>query len=422
MIHNETVICEYHNGIIGFSCIENRWEDLFFEPSDSPHRVGNIYVARVVDTPTNLDAVFVEISKGVRCFLPQKEQLHTRASENRKNRLREGDEIPVQIIKDAVKTKDAVVSERLSLTGKYIVITSENNVCGYSSAFRTSQRNLLKDYLGQIDDFEYSDKVLKYQKDYGIIFRTSLADEMNALERCGSNKDTANGIYNALFEELLCEIGTMCERMEQLIHKGKTRTIYSVLHEEMPNYIVHAWDRCPERIITDIPSVYDKLIEYQQEYGKVAETELVLRDPAEYSLSKIHSVETKVEELLKPRVWLKSGANIVIEQTEALTVIDVNTGKNESKIGHDELSYSVNLEAAHEIMRQIRLRHISGMILIDFINMTSKAYNNQLMNELTRLAKSENIKTSVIDMTALGLVEMTRVKKDIFLNQLINNA
>lgn len=417
MIKRETVICQYKTGILGFSCIDNRWESLFYDPGNLQHRIGNIYVARVIDTPQNLDAAFVEIAKGVRCFLPLKEQLPSRRGDCASNRLREGDEIPVQIIKEAVKTKDAVVSERLSLTGKYIVITNENNICGYSNAFRTSGRSQIKEYFAALAEFTCTDGVLRYCKPYGLIFRTALADELHARE-----KGQTPGSSERLFEEVWAEIQHMTEQMETLLQKGKTRTIYSILHEEEPEYLTRAADNAPERIITDLREVYDRLLMRQNQDSGLSGIDIVFRDPAEYPLSKIHCVDSRITELMKPRVWLKSGAYLVIEHTEAMTVIDVNSGKNESGISHEELCLQINLESAREIMRQIRLRHISGIIVIDFMKMTSPKHNNQLMTELTSLAKKERIKTSVIDMTALGLVEMTRVKKEIFLHQLLTNA
>ena len=128
------------------------------------------------------------------------------------------------------------------------------------------------------------------------------------------------------------------------------------------------------------------------------------------SLPKLYGLNTKIQELLQPKVWLPSGSYLVIEQTEAMYVIDVNSGKNNTKKSNASYISSINMEAAREIMRQIKLRNLSGIILIDFINMEEEAMQEQLMQELKKLARMDRIPTTIVDMTALGLVEITRKK------------
>jgi ribonuclease G len=129
-----------------------------------------------------------------------------------------------------------------------------------------------------------------------------------------------------------------------------------------------------------------------------------------YPINKLYSIESKIEALLNKKVWLKSGAYLVIEKTEAMYVIDVNSGKNISKKANEEYIYSINVEAAREIMYQLRLRNLTGMILVDFINMDSDEDKQCLLDELSKYAKRDKIKTMVVDMTALDLVEITRQK------------
>ena len=128
-------------------------------------------------------------------------------------------------------------------------------------------------------------------------------------------------------------------------------------------------------------------------------------------------METKLNELLSAKVWLKSGAYLVIEKTEALYVIDVNSGKNISQKENAQYIYSINLEAAQELMRQIRLRNLTGIIIIDFINMNDSAKEEFLIQELRTLAKQDRIATTVVDITELGLVELTRKKTTKSLNE-----
>jgi ribonuclease G len=158
------------------------------------------------------------------------------------------------------------------------------------------------------------------------------------------------------------------------------------------------------QIITDDDTLYNELEEF------VGTDKLRKYTDENYSLSKLYSIETKLAMLLDKKVWLKSGAYLVIEKTEAMYVIDVNSGKNISKKLNEKYIYSINLEAAREIMYQIRLRNLTGMILVDFINMDSSEDKEKLMEELSEYAKRDRIKTMVIDMTALDLVEITRMK------------
>ena len=127
-------------------------------------------------------------------------------------------------------------------------------------------------------------------------------------------------------------------------------------------------------------------------------------------LHKLYSIEKRLEDALKEYVWMKSGSYLVIQPTEALTVIDVNTGKNISKKKDDETYLKINLEAAREAAKQIRLRNLSGIIIVDFINMNKKEYTEQLLSEFESLLKRDPIATTLVDMTKLQLVEVTRKK------------
>ena len=126
------------------------------------------------------------------------------------------------------------------------------------------------------------------------------------------------------------------------------------------------------------------------------------------SLSTLYHIQGNLDNLVSNRVWLKSGANIIIESLETLTVIDVNTGKNISKKA--DTIFRVNIEAAKEVARQLRLRNISGMIIIDFINMTSEEDKKRLINVLKKEIQKDSVRCSFIDITKLGLVELTRKK------------
>ncbi|HHT97215.1 MAG TPA: ribonuclease E/G, partial [Clostridiales bacterium] len=162
---------------------------------------------------------------------------------------------------------------------------------------------------------------------------------------------------------------------------------------------------------TDDAEIYNKIHDYLSVYQKEDLIKLGLYKDDLLSLNSFYGVKTKLENALKPTVWLKSGASIIIQHTEALTVIDVNTGKAiKGKKAAEETFLKINLEAAKEIAKQMRLRNLSGIIIIDFIDMKSKDDEQTLMKELEKHFRNDPTKTTLVSMTALGLVEITRKK------------
>ena len=163
-----------------------------------------------------------------------------------------------------------------------------------------------------------------------------------------------------------------------------------------------------QEILTDDPEVYRRLSESRHPLLKEKSLRLY-EDPA-ISLRLLYSLERGMDEALDTRVWLKCGGYLVIEPTEALTVIDVNSGKNEGKKTGEDTYYQVNLEAAEEVARQLRLRNLSGIIIVDFINLSEKEKQRELLEALRKLVATDPQHPRIVDMTPLGLVEITRKK------------
>jgi ribonuclease G len=203
------------------------------------------------------------------------------------------------------------------------------------------------------------------------------------------------------------------DELEKVVKSGIHRTCYSRVWKSPSPYLIDLrnmkWMDYSQ-IVSDDSVLYGELSEFVKLSLPEMADRLKLYEDKSYGLNKLYSIETKLEELLGKKVWLKSGAYLVIEKTEAMYVIDVNSGKNISKKTSADYIFSINMEAAEEIMYQIRLRNLTGMILIDFINMESEEDKLQLLDELSYLASLDKIKTKVIDMTALDLVEITRMK------------
>ena len=165
-------------------------------------------------------------------------------------------------------------------------------------------------------------------------------------------------------------------------------------------------------VITDNKEFYEHLTAYCASNEKFQKINIRFYQDDQMPLSILYSIEKKMETALANRVWLKSGGNLVIETTEALTVIDVNTGKCEVKKGSEEVYYKINLEAACEIALQLRLRNLSGIIIVDFISMESAADEKELLAYLRTLVKYDKVQTTIVDITPLGLVEITRKKRN----------
>ncbi|MBQ8803589.1 MAG: ribonuclease E/G [Tyzzerella sp.] len=345
--------------------------------------LGNIYVGKVKNIVANINAAFIEIANGVECYysiLDNPVPIFTKKAG--KKPLCIGDELLVQISKEAVKTKAPSVSSKLNFTGKYAVLTSGDTRIGASAKLPKEE----KERLIEIASSYASDK-------YGIIMRT------NAKE--------------ASEEVLRKELSRLIQECESLIRAAGTRVCFSCLQRAPKQYLAELkniyQDGLTEIIIEDL-EIYEEVKAYLQKEQPEDLEKLRLYADKLLPLHKLYSIEKHVEDALKEYVWMKSGSYLVIQPTEALTVIDVNTGKNIAKKKDDSAHLKINLEAAKEAAKQIRLRNLSGIILVDFINMDKKEYTEQLLEEFAKLLQRDPIATTLVDMTKLQLVEVTRKK------------
>ena len=194
--------------------------------------------------------------------------------------------------------------------------------------------------------------------------------------------------------------------------KGTSRYAFSLLEESLPEYmqvLQNVYTEHLEEIVTDNKSLYEAV----SSYAKTAfpeNTQIRLYEDKLLPLYKLYSLESALEHGLHEKVWLKSGGFLVIQQTEAFVCIDVNTGKFTANKEMEETFRKINLEAAAEIALQLRLRNLSGIILIDFINMKSPKHKKELMENLQAYLNRDPVKGTVVDMTSLNIVEVTRKK------------
>lgn len=378
-------------------------------------RIGGIYIAKVRKVVPNLKACFVEISGGEVCFLPFKEAARffrcSAVTNRKKNELCQGDEILVQIIREAQKNKQATVTAHIALTNEAAVISIGSNKIGYSSKLSKEEKQHYKNILfekGYVENgvfkapHELKGEIKPYiceaLGDSGMVVRT-LAAELS--------DEAFIQAVNKLFVEFTDLLATARHRICFSCIKQPAPAFASVIDRMVYDYEY-------SEIVTDNKKLFDEINSCGSE--RLNNKNIRLYSDDSYSLAKLYSLETKLDEALGSRVWLKSGAYIVIEQTEALTVIDVNSGKCEASgaslenTSGNSIEYRINVEAAKEIALQLRLRNISGIIIIDFINMKSDAENEELIRTISSELLADKQKCQFVDLTKLGLAELTRRK------------
>lgn len=366
--------------------------------------VGNIYVGRVRDVVKNINAAFIEYQKGeVGYFSIPENKNPVFLNPKTTTKICQGDLLLVQVAKEAVKTKEPVLTSHISLTGKYIVLNVSKNGIGFSGKIKdTSFRNKIKAVLTE----ELNHISEQDGEEYGVIIRT------NAV-----NADAAD-----IKREFLC----LLNNYRTMRREAVCRTCFTTMYQEDYNYlkiIKGAYSGEIEEIITDDETIYDNICNYLDING-LTEYREALRLYADelLPLHKLYSIESLMSDVMDKKVWLKSGAYLVIEPTEAMVVIDVNTGKciKGKDLRHTVLN--VNLEAAKEIAYQLRLRNLSGIIMIDFINMEEEDDKQRLLSALNKYFIKDRIKTTLVDMTKLNLVEVTRKKTEPPIAEQIRNV
>ena len=401
---NKLVITKQENKIISALFIDMKLVQVSLNHSKDTGILGNIYLGKVKNIVKNINAAFIEIEDGRMCYYSMTENrypimanMQTDKEEEpdlKEIKVKVGDELLVQVVKEDVKSKAPVVSSNINFTGKYAALTyGKSNIGVSSKILDEKERKRLKAIA------------LKYKaKEFGIILRTNAAYVSE--------------------EKISKEIESLINTYRNIRTYGVYKNRFSLIYETPPSYICDIRDGYSQTIdefITDDRELYDRIKEYLIEYQPEDLDKLRFYEDPLISLANLYGVNEKLEEALKPNVWLKSGGTLVIQPTEALTVIDVNTGRavaGKKKV--QETFLKVNREAAKEIARQIRLRNLSGIIIVDFIDLASKNDQKLLMEELEEYLKKDPIKTTLVDMTALGLVEITRKKVRKPLHEQIN--
>lgn len=366
---------------------EQKVMELRLEPVGKKSILNNIYVGQVEKVAPNIRAAFVRLGDGLTGYLPLAEEQHAIFTAGRKKGapLRPGDELLVQVSRDAMKSKLPALTSNLNFPGKYLVLTTGKKQIGFSGKLKKEEASLLNQWLEP--ERELPDR------GYGLIARTNGAQ--------------------ASKKEFLHELEMLKALYERVAINGRNRTCFSLLYETEPFYLTAVRDvysRDLQEIITDLPEVDKKLQDYLQDFMPEEAKKLQFYEDRLLPLHKLFRLERAVEEVQQEKVWLNSGGFLVIQQTEAFVSVDVNSGKYTGKKKAEETYRKINLEAAKEIARQIRLRNLSGIILIDFINMENPDHQEELFHVLQKYLRKDPVKSKAVDITPLHILEMTRKK------------
>ena len=361
-----------------FSIEDDRLAQVFLS-GKTEFNVGDIFVGRVKNIVRGMNAAFVEFSQGIAGFLSYKD-LKPEAVLNRKDatQLKCGDELMVQISKEPLKTKEAALTTDLSVSGKYLVIFPFGKGIHYSNKLSDIERQKLVENISVFLTETDAGK-------RGYIFRTNAS--------------------NASMEELKCELDELTCKIDEMLSVADKRTVFSNLYKEkefFDNVLKNIYCADNTEVITDKKEIYDQV--------RSAGFPVRFYEDDRINMFRLYGLEERLSEAVSRKVWLKSGGYLVIEPTEAMTVIDVNTGKNVDKKTPEETYFKTNIEAAGEIAAQLRLRNLSGIIIVDFIDMESDENNEELLRFFRSCLNADPVKTTLVDMTALGLVEITRKK------------
>ncbi|MDR6907315.1 ribonuclease E [Agromyces sp. 3263] len=352
--------------------------------------IGNVYLGRVQNVLPSMEAAFVDIGRGRNAVLYSGEVDWDAAAENgEKNQprrielaLKPGDRVLVQVTKDPVGHKGARLTSQVSLPGRYLVYVPNGSMNGISRKLPDTERARLKKILKDV----LPDNV-------GVIVRTAAE---------GATEEQLTLDVNRLIAQW-ADISTQLEKVQApaLLHSEPDlliKIVRDVFNEDFQKMII-AGDEARETIERYLRAVAPDLLERVEAYTGEREAFDEFR------------ISEQIEKALDRKVWLPSGGSLVIDRTEAMTVVDVNTGKFVGSGGNlEETVTKNNLEAAEEIVRQLRLRDIGGIIVVDFIDMVLESNRDLVLRRLVECLSRDRTKHQVAEVTSLGLVQMTRKK------------
>lgn len=388
---------------IGVALVENeQLSEIYFEQREKQQLLGRIYKGKVENVLPGMQAAFVDIGLSKNCFLYVEDAVPKHINEygeglknaadlpNISTVLKKGQDILVQIVKEPVGTKGARVTTHITLPGRFVVLMPG---VGHVGVSRRIQDEAERERLREIS-------LPLVQNNTGFIVRTA-----------------AEGINR---EELAQDIQYLTELWQNIQHKAKKAKPVSLIHHDLGLIERTVRDILTEDVSavwTDSKEVKEKIAQLIQNQVSDYQGNLFCREGQD--VFALYDIDTQLQKALQRKVWLKCGGYLIIDQTEALTVVDVNTGKYVGKNNLEETVVLANIEAAKEIARQLRLRNIGGIIIIDFIDMDTYSDKECVVAALEQELRKDRTRTSILGFTQLGLLEMTRKKASMGLTGLM---
>jgi ribonuclease G len=364
-------------------------QELHIERTASRGRAGNVYLGKVVRVLPGMQSAFIDIGLERAAFLHVADIWESRPHVGAahpvmpiEKLLFDGQSIVVQVVKDPIGTKGARLSTQISIAGRMLVYLPQDGHIGISQRIGNEvERELLRDKV---------QKLMPPEEKGGFIIRTMAEDASDA--------------------DLTMDVAYLRKTWTHILQQSKTLPAPALLYQDLS---------LAQRVLRDFVNDETATIQVdsRENFAKLTEfatiyTPSVLPRLMHYTgerpLFDLYGVEDEIERALGRRVDLKSGGYLIIEQTEAMTTIDVNTGSYVNGRNFDDTIFKTNLEAAHAIVRQLRLRNLGGIIILDFIDMENSEHRHAVLAELHKALARDRTKVTVSDFSALGLVELTR--------------
>ena len=360
-------------------------------PADDTLQIhGNIYLARVQNVLPGMEAAFVDIGTPKNAVLYRGDTRHDPEDLDGKGAnprieeiLKARQTIICQVTKNPIGAKGARLTQEISLPGRFVVLVPNSTTYGISKRLPDNERKRLRQILDKAKP-----------KGHGLIVRTA-----------------AEGISAEELARDVERLAKQWEQIEALAAKSQAPTLLYRDPDMSIRVIREEFNQDYRQVVIDDDEVFEQVRDYVRSISPALVERVERYDPATHGGLPLYEslhVHEQLHKALDRKVWLPSGGSLIIERTEALTVIDVNTGKNVGKSSLEETVYRNNLEAAEEVARQLRLRDIGGIIVIDFIDMEIKKNREDVIATFRQALARDKTRTQVFDISELGLVEMTR--------------
>ena len=385
---------ENENKIIAL--VENgKLVEKYEERAEQNRIEGNIYLGKVENVLIGMQAAFIDIGIGKNTFIHIKDVIPKASSETGnknellskhdiKNYIKTGMPILIQVKRDITDKKGARVSTNLSLTGRFVVLMPK-------SKFVTVSKKI-EDEEERIRLLEIAKKVLP--QEYGIIIRTSAQ---------GKDKEIIENDIKEIIKKYL-EIQEKAKKIEKSPN-WKPSLIYKN-DGVIGKLLIDMVDQDLRRIVTNNENIFKYINQFLEDVNLKEKVKLELRQKED--VLKIYDIQEQIEKANNRKIWLKCGGFITIDKTEALTAIDVNSGKYIGKHSLEQTVFTVNKDATIEIAKQLRLKDIGGIVIIDYIDMEKEENKQKIVEILQENLKKDRSKTQIIGFTPLNLLEMTR--------------